>query len=99
MSDLAEKLKSLEKCKAPKFVKIAEVPSNVKLPVVDIGRLETRYGPTTVVTLLINNVTKKVFLPKRFLKLTEDDIKEMLKKDLVLEKREGTGQSPDIIFS
>lgn len=76
-----------------------EVPCDVKLRVVNVARMKTRYGEATYVTLIINDEEKKVFLPKRFEKLSEEEIDQLSKNtNLFLEKRKGTGISPEIIF-
>lgn len=61
MENLLDKLNSL---KSPSsFVKMDLIPSDVKLPVLDIGRLDTRYGPSVFISHQLPDDIVKVFLP------------------------------------
>ncbi|XP_040065262.1 uncharacterized protein LOC120839101 [Ixodes scapularis] len=72
MENLLDKLNSL---KSPSnFVKMDLIPSDVKLPVLDIGRLDTRYGPSVFVSLQLSDDIVKVFLPKRFSELSDEEL-------------------------
>lgn len=62
--------------------------------------MDTRYGPSVYVTIHMKRELMKVFLAKRFSKLTEEDIEAMRKmKNLTMEKKSGDDRSPIIIFS
>lgn len=98
MENLLDKLNSL---KSPSnFVKMDLIPSDVKLPVFDIGRLDTRYGPSVFISLQLPDDIVKVFLPKRFSELSDEELESMRHMTgLVLQKSNGDGRSPIIVFS
>ena len=62
--------------------------------------METRYGPSVCVTLQLEGEVKKVFLPKRFAELSDEDLESMnAATGLTLEKKRGDERSPAIVFS
>lgn len=76
------------------------IPCNIKIPVLDVRRMTTRYGPAVFVTLQLESDVVKVFLPKRFAELNEEDIQNMKAvTGLLMEKTVGDERSPVITFS
>lgn len=77
MFDLTEELKSLEE--TPNFVNCSGA-NNCKTGCYRHRTTGDEVRPNHRFTFYLYDVAKNVFLPKRFLKFTKDDIKEMFKK-------------------
>ncbi|KAG0443140.1 hypothetical protein HPB47_015251 [Ixodes persulcatus] len=98
MDGVLDKLSSLRASSL--FVSMGSIPCNVKIPVLEVRRMDTRYGPSVCVTLQLENDVAKVLLPKRFAVLNEQDIQNMRAMNgLTMEKTSGDERSPVIAFS
>ncbi|KAG0419448.1 hypothetical protein HPB47_004106 [Ixodes persulcatus] len=100
MDGVLDKLSSLRASSSSLFVSMGSIPCNVKIPVLEVRRMDTQYGPSVCVTLQLEDDVVKVFLPKRFAVLNEQDIQNMrAMNELTMEKTSGDERSPVITFS
>lgn len=79
MENILDKLRSLRSSSSTPFVSMSTIDCNVKMAVLEVSRLDTRYMASVSVIIQLRNEVSKVFLPKRFSELTEEDIEDMRK--------------------
>jgi len=63
---------------------------------VNIKKINTKFGETCVVTLTVNSKSVDVFLPKRYSKLTEKDIEQLNDGKYKIEYIGMVGKTPDL---
>lgn len=64
MDRILDKLRSLQSSSSSLFLSMGSIPCNVKLPLLEVTRVDTRYGPSVCVTLQLEERSGKGIFAK-----------------------------------